>query len=63
MKYTLANAPYIGLAGLVTGLQEAYFKFEVRQLVVAISLPDMKLDANSVFPRHLFCANQASDSH
>lgn len=35
VKYTLANAPYIGLAGLVTGLQEAYFKFEVSEVDLA----------------------------
>lgn len=29
VAYTLAYAPYIGLAGALTGLQEAYIKFEV----------------------------------
>ncbi len=30
VEYTLTNAPFIGLAGLVAGLQEAFYKFEVR---------------------------------
>ncbi|MEW5304381.1 MAG: hypothetical protein WDW36_006992 [Sanguina aurantia] len=35
VAYTLAYAPYIGLAGALTGLQEAYFKFERMPDVVA----------------------------
>ena len=29
MRYTAHNAPFIGLAGLVAGLQEAFYQFEV----------------------------------
>ncbi len=32
--YTLRNAPYIGLAGLVAGLQEAFYMFEVSKSVL-----------------------------
>lgn len=32
MAYTLKNAPYIGLAGLAAGLQEAFYQFEVGSL-------------------------------
>jgi hypothetical protein len=29
MSYTLYNAPFIGIAGLAAGLQEAFYQFEV----------------------------------
>lgn len=29
MTYALRNAPLVSLAGLISGFQEAYYKFEV----------------------------------
>eukprot|EP00798_Chlamydomonas_sp_ICE-L_P024162 gene24162-9749_t len=34
VAYVMTNAPIIGLAGLVTGLQTAFYKFEVSSAIM-----------------------------